>query len=146
MRIRTFALLLAATPALALAQPVDTAAINKLEAEGLGERSQVMDIASGLTDVYGPRLTNSPMQRRGADWALGKFREWGLANAHLEAWGPFGRGWTSERFALQVLSPSPFTAIAYPLAWTPGTNGRATGEAVMMLADSVADLEQYRGK
>ncbi|MFL5581518.1 MAG: M20/M25/M40 family metallo-hydrolase [Gemmatimonadaceae bacterium] len=145
--------LLVVAPALATAQSaaatrevVDTAAINRIESEGLGERSQVMDIASWLTDVYGPRLTNSPMQRRGADWALGKFREWGLANAHLEAWGPFGRGWTSERFALQVLSPSPFTAIAYPLAWTPGTNGRATGEAVMMLADSVADLEQYRGK
>ncbi len=130
----------------ARAEPVDTAAVERLKAEGLGDRSQVMDIASWLTDVYGPRLTNSPMQRRGADWALGKFREWGLADARLEPWGPFGRGWTSERFSLQVLSPSPFTAIAYPLAWTPGTNGRVTGEAVLVVADSVADLEQYRGK
>ena len=139
---------LAAAPlaAQSRAEPVDTAAVNRIKAEGLGDRSQVMEIASWLTDVYGPRLTNSPMQKKGADWALAKFREWGLANARLEPWGPFGRGWTSERFSLQVRSPSPFTAIAYPLAWTPGTSGRVTGEAVLVIADSVADLEQYRGK
>ena len=25
--------------------------------------------------------------------------DWGLANVHLEEWGPFGRGWDNQRFS-----------------------------------------------
>src|SRR5690606_8869358 len=41
-------------------------------------------------------------------------------NSHLEAWGPFGRGWELERFSAQVTSPYSFPVIAYPKAWSPG--------------------------
>ena len=40
-------------------EPVDLQAISTIKDEGL-QRSKVMDIASYLTDVYGPRLTGSP--------------------------------------------------------------------------------------
>jgi hypothetical protein len=46
----------------------------------------------------------------------------------------------------QVVSPRPFPIIGYAAAWTPGTNGPVKGEVVMMKADSVPDLEKYRGK
>jgi len=105
-----------------------------------------MDLMSYLTDVYGPRLTNSPNVKQAADWAMGKMKEWQLANVHLEPWGPFGRGWSNERFSLQVISPRPFPLIAYAKAWTPGTNGVVTGEAAWAPIQKEEDMEKYRGK
>ena len=42
-------------------------------------RGQVMLTASELADRIGPRLTNSPGMRRAEEWALAKFRAYGLA-------------------------------------------------------------------
>src|ERR1039457_5266360 len=67
----------------------DTSAINKFEDEGL-QHSHVMEVMGYLTDVYGPRLTNSPNIREAADYAVKTLGSWGLANVHEEAWGPFG--------------------------------------------------------
>ncbi len=133
-------------PALLRAQePVDLAAVQKIRQEAF-ERSQIMELASWLTDVYGPRLTNSPTARAGADWAVAKLKEWGLVNARLEPWGPFGRGWTNERTLVQVTKPVPFPVIAYPSAWTPGTNGLVTAQVVMARLDTEEDLAANRGK
>ena len=33
---------------------------------------------SWLTDVYGPRLTNSPGFRKAGDWAVKEMTSWGL--------------------------------------------------------------------
>jgi hypothetical protein len=75
-----------------------------------------------------------------------KLNDWGMANAKLETWGPFGRGWTNERMVAQVISPRPFPIIGYAAAWTPGTTGPVKAEVVLMKADSAPDLEKYRGK
>src|SRR5262245_5978391 len=75
----------------------DPNALLKIKEEGL-QRSQVMNIVSYLTDGYGPRLTGSPNIKAAAQWTTHKMTEWGLANVKLETWGPFGRGWTNERF------------------------------------------------
>ena len=68
------------------AEPVDLDAITRIKAEGF-ERSQVMDMAWWLTEVHGPRLTNSPQMRAAADWTVKKLTEWGLANVKQEPWG-----------------------------------------------------------
>src|SRR5262249_30506600 len=107
--------------------------------------SKVMEIASYLTDVYGPRLTGSPDTREAADWTMQSMKAWGLSNVHLETW-PFGRGWTNRRFTALAVSPRPFPLIAYPKAWTPGTKGPVTGEAVMAIVQSETDFDTYRGK
>ena len=123
----------------------DLNAIQQIKDEGFNH-SQVMDTMSYLADVYGPRLTNSPDIKQAADWAMGKMKEWQLANVHLEQWGPFGKGWSNERFSLQAISPRPFPLIAYAKAWTPGTNGVVTAEAVWAPIQKVEDIEPYRGK
>jgi len=105
-----------------------------------------MEIASWLTDVFGARLTGSPSAKAAGDWTVKKLNEWGMANAKMETWGPFGRGWSNERIVAQVVSPRPFPIIAYAAAWTPGTTGAVKAEVAMIKADSVADLEKYRGK
>ena len=129
-------------------EPVDLDAITRIKAEGF-ERTQVMDIAWWLTDVHGPRLTNSPQMRAAAQWTVGKAKEWGLANVALEPWGPnseFGRGWSNERTVLHVVKPTPWPVLAYPRAWTPGTNGAVTADAVLAPIANEADFDKYRGK
>jgi hypothetical protein len=140
---------LAALLALPLAgqsqESVDLQAVYKIKEEGL-QRSKVMEITSYLTDVYGPRLTGSPGIRAAADWAVKEMQGWGLANVKLEAWGPFGRGWTNDRFAAHMLAPSVAPLIGYPKAWTPGTNGPVKAEAIVAILTSDRDLEANRGK
>lgn len=135
---------LSAPPAQAQ-EVVDLAAIEKIKVEGL-ERSQVMETASWLTDVFGARLTGSPAIKQAAEWATKQLSAWGVANARLEPWGYFGRGWTNDRMSVQVVAPTSYPVIAYAAAWTPGTNGKVTAEVVMLQADSAPDLEKYRGK
>src|SRR5436853_357784 len=84
-----------------------------LPAGGL-EHSKVMETLGYLTEVIGPRLTGSPNLRRANDWTRDKLSSWGLANAHLEAWGPFGRGWTLQRFSMQVIEPQCIPLIGAP--------------------------------
>jgi len=138
------ALLVVAAP-LAAQEKVDAAAIDKIKDEGLN-RSQVMETASWLTDVYGARLTGSPAIKAAGEWATKKLTEWGAVNAKLEPWGYFGRGWTNDRMSMNVVSPTPWPVIAYAAAWTPGTNGTVSGEVVRVQVDSEPDFARYRGK
>jgi hypothetical protein len=122
----------------------DLAAIWKIKDEGLG-RSQVMETLSYLTDVYGPRLSGSENIRKAGDWAVAKFKEWGLENAHVEKYD-FGRSWELQRFAAHMIEPTYSPLIAYPKAWTPGTDGVVRGEAMRVDINSESDFDKYRGK
>ncbi len=113
--------------------------------EGLN-RSQVMPTLSYLTDVIGPRLTGSPGLKRANEWSREKMTSWGLANAHLEAWGPFGRGWSLKRFSAQVVEPQSIPLIACPKAWTRGFDAPLTADVIYLDAKTEADLEKYKGK
>jgi hypothetical protein len=70
--------------------------------------SQVMNTLSYLTDVIGGRLTNSPNMKRANEWTRDTMAKWGMQNAKLEAWGPFGRGWSLKSFSAQVNEPTVF--------------------------------------
>jgi carboxypeptidase Q len=109
-------------------------------------RSQVMQTLSYLSDVIGPRLTGSPSLKMANNWTKDKLSSWGLQNAHLEPWGPFGRGWSMEHFAIQVSAPTVFPLIAYPRAWCGGLAAPVTAEVVLVDATDAAGLEQYKGK
>jgi hypothetical protein len=135
----------AAPPAPARPDTPDLDAVARIKDEGL-QRSQVMDTLWYLTDVHGPRLTNSPAIRAASTWAQGRLREWGLANVREEKWGPFGRGWTNERITANVLAPQPFPLIAAPRAWTPGTSGPVTADVVVTAIRTDADLDAWKGK
>jgi len=119
--------------------------IERIKDEGM-KHSQVMQTLSYLSDVIGPRLTASPNMKRSNNWTRETLEKWGMQNAHLEPWGPFGRGWALKRFSAQVIEPQDIPLIAYPKAWSPATNGAVTGEVVYLDAKTEADLEKYRGK
>jgi carboxypeptidase Q len=127
-----------------LTEKLDLDAIYRIKEEGL-QRSKVMEIESYLTDVYGPRLTGSPNIKEAADWAQKTMKDWGLANVHLETW-PFGRGWQNQVFLAHAMTPRAYPLIGYPKAWTPGTNGQVTGEAVLAVLNTEKDFDSFRGK
>ena len=136
-----------AAPPVALMQSherVDLDAIYKIKDEGLN-RSKVMETMSYLTDIHGPRLTNSTGMRAAADWTMKTLTVWGMANVKKEPWGPFGRGWENRRITMHVISPQRYPVTAYPLAWSVGTNGPLTGEAALAPMSAEADFEKYRG-
>ncbi len=110
------------------------------------KRSQVMATLSYLTDVIGPRLTGSPNMKRANEWTRDRLAAWGLSNAHLEAWGPFGRGWSLKRFSAQVIEPQCIPLIAYPKAWSPGTDGTLSAQVVYFDPKSEADFARFKGQ
>ncbi len=126
-------------------EPVNLEVINRIRAEGL-QNSQVMETLFWLTDVHGPRLTGSPNMKASGEWARDQLAKWGLENAKLESWGAFGRGWTTERFSIEMLEPQYQPIIAWPQAWTAGTNGVVSGTPVMMDAATEEELAKYKGK
>jgi carboxypeptidase Q len=117
----------------------------RIRQEGF-RNSKVMETASGLTDQVGARLTGSPNMKRANEWTMKRLQDFGLANAHLESWGPFGRGWSYESSLVRLVSPDVAELAALPLAWTPGTNGPVRGKAVKAKIETSADLEKYKGK
>jgi hypothetical protein len=126
-------------------EPVDQDAVTRIRAEGM-DRSQVMDTLWWLTDRYGPRLTNSPQERRALQWAKERLESFGLVNAALEPWGEFGAGWSFERSVVEMIAPNYMPIIATPKAWTLGLEQPVRGEPILMEAESVADLDKYKGK
>ena len=125
---------------------IDYDAIYRIKDEGF-QRSKVMEILSWLTDVYGPRLTSAPGFRKAGDWAVKEMSSWGLANVRLEPWGPFGRGWSNEKFYAMATTPGgSFPLIGYPQAWTVGTEGPVSGEAVLAVIETPDDMAKFKGQ
>jgi len=129
----------------AQSEPIDNDMVKKIKEEGM-DRSKVMETISFLTDVHGPRLTGAPETKIAGEWARKRLDEWGLENAHLESWGPFGRGWSLQSYRAQVVAPQFVSLIAYPKAWTPSTPTTIRGEAIYVDATTPEELEKYRGK
>src|SRR5579863_48767 len=126
-------------------EKVDLETITRIRNEGF-HHSQVMELASGLMDAIGERLTGSPNMKRANEWTRDKLTEMGLSNAHLEAWGPFGRGWANQYVNVRMMIPDVAPLIAYAKAWTPGTNGAVTGNYIRADSEKKEDFEKYRGK
>lgn len=126
-------------------ETVDQAAVAKIREEGLNH-SKVMETAFYLTDVAGPRLSGSPGLKRAQDWAVNQLKSWGMANAKLEPWGKFGKGWEVQKNYAAITVPYYHAIIAIPKAWTPSTNGIVKGEVVLVKADTTTDLDKYKGK
>jgi hypothetical protein len=124
-------------------EPVDTTMIRKIWTEGT-EKSQVMNIIHYLTEICGPRLTGSPQYMKAAQWSMGKMRDWGLTNVHLDGWGPFGRSWSLKHYSAHVTSPDVFPLLSFPKAWSPSVEAR--GEAILFDAKTDSALETFRGR
>ncbi len=116
---------------LAQPEPINAAMMNRIREEGL-QHSQVSFIAHYMTDVAGPRLTNSPGFRRAASWIIATLKQWGVDNAQLEPWGKFGYGWSVDRGYVAMRKPYYTCLIAYPAPWSGSTPGPVTAKVVLV--------------
>lgn len=109
--------------------------------------SHVMENASWLCDVFGPRSLKSPSYREAAEWARDRLKEYGLSNARLEPY-EFGNGWDIGYVSLHMVAPKYMPIIGFPVNWSSGTNGKVRAHVIHVNfeeIDSEEDLEQYRG-
>ncbi|MBC7829274.1 MAG: M20/M25/M40 family metallo-hydrolase [Chitinophagaceae bacterium] len=142
----TFLVFIAFTfTSLAQEEKLDLDMVSKIRKEGL-ENSKVMDIAFRLTDVSGPRLTNSPGFARAAMWAENEMKSWGISNTNLEPWGEFGKGWELQKNYIAMTEPYYRPLIGFPKTWTKGTNGLKNVELLLIEATDSASLATYSGK
>jgi hypothetical protein len=123
---------------------VDLNALSQIKTEAF-QNSKVMENLFWMSEVYGPRVTNSRNHRLAAEWAMKQLKEWGLQNVHLEKW-PFGYGWQFKKYYGAMESPVYAPLVGFPLAWTPGTNGAISAEPIWAPIHSKEDFAKYHGK
>lgn len=101
--------------------------------------SQLKQIAHELMDEIGPRLVGSPKMQQAHDWAVSKYKSWGI-DARNEKWGEW-RGWERGITHIDMTAPWVKSLEGTQLAWSPGTNGKTISADVVILpdlADSIA--------
>jgi carboxypeptidase Q len=148
LKFKTIATLLLATMPLVAqeaTEKIDLAVLHDIKNQAF-QHSQVMDHLFYISDVYGPRITSSPNHHAAAEWIVKRLQSYGLQNVHLEPWGPFGNSWQYKKFYGALVEPNYAPLIGFPLAWSPGTDGPTTAEAVLAPIHSQEDFAKYRGK
>ncbi len=144
IRLRIAALALA-TLAFAEAVPIHWPMVAKIREEGL-QRSRVMDLESYMTDVLGARLTLSRDMQRAQEWVRGEMGRIGLVNVAAEPFMDFGAAWDNEYVSLHMLEPDYSPMVGYPVAHTPGTDGKQVAAAVIVDLQARQDLDAHRGR
>ena len=125
---------------------VDLGMIYKIKQEGM-KNSNVEELAFGLTDFVGPRLTGSTGNNRGNEWAKKKMEELGFQNVRIEEATDFSRGgWDNLKTYAAMTAPYYVNFACNPVAWTGSTNGVIKGEVIIMNVKKESDLEEYKGK
>jgi carboxypeptidase Q len=125
-------------------EQMDLYTIQRIRAEER-QHSKVMDTLFYLTDVDGPRLTNSPNFFKAAEWVVKQMNDLGV-DAKTEKWGPFGRSWRVNKYYAAMTEPQYMPLIGFPLAGSAPTKGPVTAEATIAIIMSEADLAKYKGK
>lgn len=129
--LSTLSLLFVIVSFAAAQEKIDMQMMQKIKDEEKNN-SQIAMIAYNLTDVCGPRLTNSPGYNRALDWVTSICNKWGLTNAGREAWGQFGKGWSNEEATLEMKVPYYESIIAYSVPWCKSTGKAITAELIML--------------
>jgi Zn-dependent M28 family amino/carboxypeptidase len=125
---------------------VDLSIIYKIKQEGF-KNSGIEELAFGLTDFVGPRLTGSTGNNRGNEWAKKKMEEIGLKNVRIEEANEFVRGgWDNLKTYAAMTAPYYSNLACNPVAWTGSTNGIVRGEVILFNVTDESELEQYKGK
>ena len=103
------------------------------------ENSQLEKLGHELMDGIGPRLVGTPQMLKAGEWAIAKYKDWGIS-AKTEKWGDW-RGWERGISHIDMISPRVKSLEGMQLAWSPSTGGKAVVADVMIipdLADSIA--------
>ena len=116
-------------------------ALAKINTEGF-QKSQVMNLISDLSDVYGPRLTGTNQYYTAAEWAKKTMENWGVDKVYFENYSDDCMGWEVKSFNVEMTEPAYMKIQAYPYAWTESSNGVEIGDLIWI--ESYADLDKVK--
>jgi hypothetical protein len=148
IKISLVLLLLSLLPYMAVAQSenVDLNMVYKIKQEGL-KNSSIEELASGLMDFVGPRLTGSTGINRGNEWAKKKMEELGFQNVRIEEATDFkAGGWDNLKTYAAMTSPYYANFACNPVAWSGSTKGVVKGEVMLLDVKDSTDFIKYTGK
>ena len=116
--------------------------VNNIVTEGT-ENSQLENLAHQLMDVIGPRLVGTPQMKVANDWAVEKYKSWGI-EAKNEEWGKW-RGWERGITHIDLVSPRVVTLQGMQLAWSPVTpkSGTTAETIVLPIVDNAQAFESW---
>lgn len=95
------------------------------------DQMQVMDLLDQLANGIGPRLTSSRNLQEACEWAVERFRAFGLQDARMEEWGTFPVGFDRVYKRGRMVAPVKRDLVFTTFAWTAGTRGPTRGRAVL---------------
>ena len=124
---------------------VDWDVVAQIREEGL-QRSQIANTLSYMADVLGARLTNSIAMDNAQHWAVEEMKRIGLTGTNREPFMEYGVSWDNEYVSIHLLEPDYQPMVGYPIAHTPGTNGKQELPAVIADVRTRQDLETLEGK
>lgn len=116
------------------------AVVNNIVKEA-NENSQLQKLAHELLDGIGPRLVGTPQMKQANDWAVEKYKTWGI-EAKNEKWGEW-KGWERGASHIDMVFPRVKSLEGTQLAWSPGTAGKTVTAEMIILAD-VSDSAAFQ--
>ena len=119
-------------PLVAQTLPTDDPVIQRIWDEGMS-RSQAMKLMQVLTDSIGPRLSGSPGIKRGNDWLVATYQQWGVT-ARNEQYGTWV-GWRRGITHIDLMQPRVRSLEGTLLAWSGGTGGKPVDGSTVILPD-----------
>ena len=125
-------MILQVVPAVGVEPVLKAEIVAKIRKEAM-ENSQILNTLHYYSDVYGPRLTGTPSLEAAGRWSMKRMKEWGFDRAVMEPWDFGSPGWVNERASGFIVSPVKDSLVFEVQAWTPGTAGLVTGDAVRLM-------------
>lgn len=95
--------------------------------------SQLETLAHQLIDDIGPRLVGTPQMKQANDWAVAKYKSWGIS-AENQKWGEW-KGWERGITHIDMVYPRVQTLDGTQLAWNPGTSSKGVTAELMVLPE-----------
>src|SRR5690554_4699910 len=114
--------------------PVNSQEKNKVIEDILKEaynNSQLETLGHELMDDIGPRLVGTPQMQQAHDWAVSKYKSWGI-HAENQQWGEW-KSWERGITHIDMLTPRVQTLEGTQLAWSPSTPRKGvTAECIIL--------------
>jgi Iap family predicted aminopeptidase len=93
--------------------------------------SQLETLGHELMDDIGPRLVGTPQMQQAHDWAVSKYKSWGI-QAENQQWGEW-KSWERGITHIDMVHPRVQTLSGTQLAWSPGTSKKGvTAECIIL--------------
>lgn len=102
-----------------------------------------------LSDMIGPRLTGSLNLAKAQKWAMGKMKEYGAENVHLESYSFPSRWERGHNDYLHMLTQGKRQMTVHAMPWNPGTKGLITADAALLdgpVDELLKNTDRFKGK